>query len=69
MPAPAKRRLHGDTSRKATAAAIQLKPQAKASSTTSSLAVRGGVGASGMSRRSWQAFKSGPGSRKRARTL
>ena len=39
MPAPSKRRLHGDTSRSATAAAIQLKPQAKASKTTSSLAV------------------------------
>src|SRR6185503_6246685 len=36
---PATRRLQGDSSRSATAAAIQLKPHAKASSTTSSLAV------------------------------
>src|ERR1700690_797131 len=38
-PEPAKRRLQGVTSRSATAAAIQLKPQAKASSTTSNLAL------------------------------
>src|SRR4029078_10037304 len=36
---PAKRRPHGDISRRANAAAIQLKPQANASSRTSSLAV------------------------------
>ena len=36
---PATRRLQGDTSRKANAAAIQFSPQANASSTTSSLAV------------------------------
>jgi hypothetical protein len=35
---PAKRRLQGDISRKATAAAIQFNPHANASSTTSSLA-------------------------------
>jgi hypothetical protein len=39
IPEPATRRLQGDTSRNATAAAIQLRPQAKASKTTSSLAV------------------------------
>src|SRR4029079_5627757 len=39
IPEPATRRLQGDISRNATAAAIQLRPQAKASSTTSSLAV------------------------------
>ena len=38
MPAPARRRLQGVTSRKAIAAAIQLRPQARASSTTSSRA-------------------------------
>src|SRR5262245_12593572 len=36
---PATRKLHGLSSRNATAAAIQFRPQAKASSTTSSLAV------------------------------
>src|SRR5471030_3256855 len=36
---PAKRPVQGDNSCSATAAAIQLKPQAKANSTTSSLAV------------------------------
>src|SRR5216684_4020578 len=39
IPEPATRRLQGDTSRSAIAAAIQLRPQANASSTTSSLAV------------------------------
>ena len=39
IPAPAKRRLQGGTSRRAMAAAIQLRPQAKARSRTSSLAV------------------------------
>ncbi len=43
MPEPATRRLQGDISRSATAAAIQFKPQANASSTTSSLAVPGTV--------------------------
>ena len=39
MPEPATRRLQGDISRKANAAAIQFNPHANASSTTSSLAV------------------------------
>ena len=39
MPEPATRRLQGDISRKANAAAIQFSPHAKASSTTSNLAV------------------------------
>src|SRR6202142_4026039 len=39
MPTPAKRMLQGGTSRSAILAAIQWKPQAKASSTTSSLAL------------------------------
>src|SRR6187397_1099949 len=39
MPEPATRRLQGDISRKANAAAIQFRPQANASSTTSNLAV------------------------------
>ena len=38
-PEPAKRTLHGGTSARAKGVAIQLKPQAKASSTTRSLAV------------------------------
>src|SRR4029079_50086 len=36
---PARRRLHGETSRRANAAAIQFNPQANASRMTSSLAV------------------------------
>ena len=39
MPEPATRRLQGDISRRANAAAIQFNPHANASSTTSSLAV------------------------------
>jgi hypothetical protein len=39
IPDPETRRLQGVNSRNATAAAIQFRPQAKASSTTSSLAV------------------------------
>ncbi len=38
IPVPTKRRLHGGTSWSAMAAAIQLKPHAKASSSTSSFA-------------------------------
>src|SRR5512139_207159 len=39
MPEPATRKLHGDISRNANAAAIQFRPHANASSNTSSLAV------------------------------
>src|SRR5215467_13157473 len=39
IPDPATRRLQGDSSRNAIAAATQLSPHAKASSTTSSLAL------------------------------
>ena len=40
MPEPATRKLHGDISRRANAAAIQFNPHANASSTTSNLRSR-----------------------------